>query len=89
LALRGSKEDKPLVWLRGEIKTPPFSQAGRLEAGYLLRYCNKERRWGFRIHGPCRPSERDVTSYESMMRLASLEFFTVKKLTPLSFWMSF
>lgn len=37
MALRGSKEDKPLVWLRGEIKTPPFSQAGRLEAGYLLR----------------------------------------------------
>jgi phage-related protein len=29
--------DKLLVWLEGEIKTPPFSQAGRLEAGYLLR----------------------------------------------------
>jgi phage-related protein len=29
--------DKPLVWLQGEIKTPPFSQAARLEAGYLLR----------------------------------------------------
>ena len=29
--------DKPLVWLHGEIKTPPFSQAARLEAGYLLR----------------------------------------------------
>lgn len=29
--------DKPLVWLRGEIKTPPFSAAGRLEAGVLLR----------------------------------------------------
>ena len=28
---------KPLVWLRGEVKTPPFSQAARLEAGYLLR----------------------------------------------------
>ena len=28
---------KPLVWLRGEIKTPPFSSAARLEAGYLLR----------------------------------------------------
>ncbi|MBI5651488.1 MAG: type II toxin-antitoxin system RelE/ParE family toxin [Chloroflexi bacterium] len=30
-------EDKPLVWLHGEIKTPPFSQAARLETGYLLR----------------------------------------------------
>jgi phage-related protein len=29
--------DKPLVWLEGEIKTPPFSQAARMEAGYLLR----------------------------------------------------
>jgi phage-related protein len=25
------------VWLHGEVKTPPFSAAARLEAGYLLR----------------------------------------------------
>ena len=29
--------DKPLVWLRREVKTPPFSVAARLEAGWLLR----------------------------------------------------
>lgn len=29
--------DKPLVWLKGTVKTPPFSQAARLEAGLLLR----------------------------------------------------
>ena len=29
--------DKPLVWLRGEVKSPPFSAATRLEAGWLLR----------------------------------------------------
>ena len=29
--------DKPLVWLHGEIKTPPFSREGRIEAGALLR----------------------------------------------------
>jgi phage-related protein len=29
--------DKPLVWLHGEIKTPPFSPEVRLEAGVLLR----------------------------------------------------
>ena len=29
--------DKPLVWLHGEIKTPPFSVEARLEAGVLLR----------------------------------------------------
>jgi phage-related protein len=27
---------KPLVWLEGEIKTPPFSKEGRVEAGTLL-----------------------------------------------------
>jgi phage-related protein len=32
-----SRKDKPLVWLHGEVKTPPFSLAARLEAGYLLR----------------------------------------------------
>ncbi len=29
--------DKPLVWLHGEVKTPPFSQNARIEAGFLLR----------------------------------------------------
>jgi phage-related protein len=28
---------KPLIWLHGEVKTPPFSLAARLEAGFLLR----------------------------------------------------
>ena len=32
-----SPKDKPLAWLHGEIKTPPFSKAARLEGGYLLR----------------------------------------------------
>jgi len=29
--------DKPLVWLHGEVRTPPFSKEARLEAGFLLR----------------------------------------------------
>jgi len=29
--------DKPLVWLGGEIKTPPLSASARVEAGVLLR----------------------------------------------------
>lgn len=32
-----SPHDKPLVWLAGEVRTPPFSPEGRLEAGFLLR----------------------------------------------------
>src|SRR5438034_8423913 len=29
--------DKPLAWLSGEIKTPPFGSHARVEAGFLLR----------------------------------------------------
>jgi phage-related protein len=29
--------DKPLVWLRGEVKSPPFTLGARIEAGVLLR----------------------------------------------------
>lgn len=31
------RASKPLVWLHGDVKTPPFSTEARLEAGYLLR----------------------------------------------------
>jgi len=36
-----SPDDKSLVWLEGEVKTPPFSQAARLEVGLLLRRLQK------------------------------------------------
>jgi len=29
--------DKPLLWLHGEVKTPPFSFEARIETGVLLR----------------------------------------------------
>ena len=32
-----NSKDKPLVWLHGEVKTPPSSTAARVEAGILLR----------------------------------------------------
>jgi phage-related protein len=32
-----AKNDKPLVWLHGEVKTPPFTTQARLKAGFLLR----------------------------------------------------
>lgn len=31
------RRGKPLVWLRGELRTPPLSRSARVEAGYLLR----------------------------------------------------
>lgn len=36
-----SRADKPLVWLHGEVKTPPFSTEARIEAGLLLRRLQK------------------------------------------------
>jgi phage-related protein len=35
--MAGSEGEKPLVWLHGEVKTPPFSREGRIGAGTLLR----------------------------------------------------
>lgn len=34
---RIAREDKPLAWLAGELKTPPMSSDARVEAGMLLR----------------------------------------------------
>jgi phage-related protein len=34
-------KEKELVWLEGEVKTPPFSSEARIEAGYLLRQLQK------------------------------------------------
>jgi phage-related protein len=36
-----SPNDKPLVWLHGQVKSPPFSDEARLEAGFLLRRLQK------------------------------------------------
>ena len=32
-----SPQHKPLAWLHGEVKTPPFGATARIEAGYYLR----------------------------------------------------
>jgi len=32
-----SPKDRPLTWLHGEVRTPPFSKAARLEAGFMSR----------------------------------------------------
>jgi phage-related protein len=41
-----SPRDKPLVWLRGAVKTPPFSSDARVEAGFLLRRLQRGDRLG-------------------------------------------
>lgn len=36
-----SENDKYLVWLHGEVTTPPFSVEARIKAGFLLRRLQK------------------------------------------------
>lgn len=36
-----SPNDKPLIWLHGEVHSPPFSDEARIEAGYFLRLLQK------------------------------------------------
>lgn len=35
--MESQSQSKVVVWLRGEVKTPPFSASARIEAGLLLR----------------------------------------------------
>jgi phage-related protein len=44
--------DKPLVWLHGEVKSPPLSSAARLETGVLLRRLQRGERLGMPYSRP-------------------------------------
>jgi phage-related protein len=46
---------KPLVWLHGEVKTPPFTLTARIEAGFLLRQLQQGEQLGL-------PHSRPMTS---------------------------
>lgn len=50
--------DKPLVWLKGEIKTPPFSTEARIEAGTLLRRLQRGENIGLPHSRPMPPIGR-------------------------------
>lgn len=41
-----TQNDRPLVWLHGEVKTPPLTSEGRTEAGFLLRQLQRGDRVG-------------------------------------------
>lgn len=53
-----SGKDKPLVWMHGEILTPPFSVTARIETGFLLRQIQK----GIKLS---LPQSRPMPSIES------------------------
>ncbi len=47
--------DKPIAWLHGEVKTPPFSAEARIKAGFLLRRLQQGESLGM-------PDSRPMTS---------------------------
>jgi hypothetical protein len=53
---------KPLVWLGGEIKTPPLSSGARIEAGTLLRKLQNGEKLSLPHSRPMPRSQRGVTS---------------------------
>jgi len=75
-------DDKEVVWLHGELKTPPMSKEARLEAGDLLR----QLQWGETLGMPhsrrmsvigsrcheLRVQDRDVT-WRIMYRIDTTE----------------
>jgi phage-related protein len=46
--------DKPLIWLKGEIKTPLFTKSARLEAGILQRRLQRGENLGLPQSRPMR-----------------------------------
>ena len=59
---------KLLDWLSGEIKTPPFSQSARVEAGMLLRRLQEGESVGMPHSRPMPRSALDATSCGSATR---------------------
>jgi len=49
-------EDKPLVWLRGEVKTPPFTLTLGLRPVSCCGVCSAGKIWRCLIPDQCRPS---------------------------------
>ncbi len=47
-----ARGDKPVVWLAGEVKTPPFSSKARLETGFMLRRLQRGESLGMPLARP-------------------------------------
>jgi phage-related protein len=67
-------DEKPLVWLHGEVKTPPFGRSARLETGFLLRLLQRGEKLSFPHSRPMpsigpRCHELRVTDLNTQWRL--------------------
>jgi phage-related protein len=71
-AKKGEQEEpsrKPVVWLHGEVKTPPFTPEGRQEVGMLLRLLQEGERLGMPQAEPL----SDVSSRCGALRVRDAE----------------
>jgi len=50
--MTADRPERPLVWLHGEIRTPPLTQAARIQLGYLLRRPQRGERLGLPMSRP-------------------------------------
>jgi len=64
-----SPNDKPIVWLHGEVKIPPFSKEARLEAGLLLRRLQKGEKVVLPHSRPMPSIGLTAMNYELMTRI--------------------
>ena len=55
--------EKPLAWLKGEVKTPPFSAGARIEAGTCSEDFSRARDLGFLTLALCQRSLPAATSF--------------------------
>lgn len=51
---------KDLVWIQSEVKSPPFTQNARIEAGFLLRLLQQGALLGCRVQDQCLRLVKDV-----------------------------
>lgn len=47
-----SPRDKPLVWLKGQVRSPPFGSTARIEVGFLLRRLQQGEMLGLPVSRP-------------------------------------
>jgi hypothetical protein len=62
-------DDKLLVWLHGEIKTPPFTQEARIEAGVLIRQLQQGENLELPIQDQCQVLGHTATNCGFGMRI--------------------
>jgi len=74
--------NKPLVWLKGEVKTPPFSNQARLEVGLLLRRLQQGQGLSLPHSRPMPIIGRQCHEYESAIVTNRGESFTTSRRMP-------